>query len=401
MKTYLIKTKFQTYKYVRRVPKPLLEYASTATFRVSLGSNVLEATQQALEFNNAIEEALQLISLNLADELILSKLEKLIPMDKEQEQQITKEEQGLFRNVVTEYIASQESNISAEETRDKSYFYKEVCPALFRHLGITDNPILRNINYTHLLEFRNMITKLPKRNIHKYRTMEISKILLHLDAVANADRLSPRTANKYVKWLRALFNFAVMLNHIQVNLANSIPLLKTLDDKLQRLPLDEVELNALLESVPQQMQYLLQILAYTGLRLSELYKCTLAEIGGYKCFSLTDRGIKLKTKSSYRVIPIHSRLLDGMKEFEESRGKVSSDNLARTTSDTIKKLKFKDMEKKSLYSLRHRFATQLIQKGADSSIVSELMGHSHNTMTLSRYSTGFSVRQLQEVVEML
>ena len=401
MKTYLIKTKFQTYKYVRRVPKPLLEYASTATFRVSLGSNVLEATQQALEFNNAIEEALQLISLNLADELILSKLEKLIPMDKEQEQQITKEEQGLFRNVVTEYIASQESNISAEETRDKSYFYKEVCPALFRHLGITDNPILRNINYTHLLEFRNMITKLPKRNIHKYRTMEISKILLHLDAVANADRLSPRTANKYVKWLRALFNFAVMLNHIQVNLANSIPLLKTLDDKLQRLPLDEVELNALLESVPQQMQYLLQILAYTGLRLSELYKCTLAEIDGYKCFSLTDRGIKLKTKSSYRVIPIHSRLLDGMKEFEESRGKVSSDNLARTTSDTIKKLKFKDMEKKSLYSLRHRFATQLIQKGADSSIVSELMGHSHNTMTLSRYSTGFSVRQLQEVVELL
>ena len=401
MKTYLIKTKFQTYKYVRRVPKPLLEYASTATFRVSLGSNVLEATQQALEFNNAIEEALQLISLNLADELILSKLEKLIPMDKEQEQQITKEEQGLFRNVVTEYIASQESNISAEETRDKSYFYKEVCPALFRHLGITDNPILRNINYTHLLEFRNMITKLPKRNIHKYRTMEISKILLHLDAVANADRLSPRTANKYVKWLRALFSFAIMLNHLQVNLANSIPLQKTLDDKLQRLPLDEVELNALLESVPQQMQYLLQILAYTGLRLSELYKCTLAEIDGYKCFSLTDRGIKLKTKSSYRVIPIHNSLLDGMKDFEELRSKVSSDNLARTTSDTIKKLRFKDMEKKSLYSLRHRFATQLIQKGADSSIVSELMGHSHNTMTLSRYSTGFSVRQLQEVVELL
>lgn len=401
MKTYLIKTKFQTYKYVRRVPKPLLEYASTATFRVSLGSNVLEATQQALEFNNAIEEALQLISLNLADELILSKLEKLIPKDKEQEQQITKEEEGLFRNVVTEYISSQESNISAEETRDKSYFYKQVCPALFRHLGITDNPILRNINYTHLLEFRNIITKLPKRNIHKYRTMDISKILLHLDAITNADRLSPRTANKYVKWLRALFSFAIMLNHLQVNLANSIPLQKTLDDKLQRLPLDEEELNALLKSVPRQMQYLLQILAYTGLRLSELYKCTLTEIDGYKCFSLTDRGIQLKTKSSYRVIPIHNSLLDGMKDFEELRSKVSSGNLARTTSDTIKKLKFKDMEKKSLYSLRHRFATQLIQKGADSSIVSELMGHSHNTMTLSRYSTGFSVRQLWEVIELL
>jgi hypothetical protein len=29
------------------------------------------------------------------------------------------------------------------------------------------------------------------------------------------------------------------------------------------------------------------------------------------------------------------------------------------------------------------------------------MGHSHNTMTLSRYSTGFSVRQLWEVIELL
>ena len=401
MKTHLEKTKHNTYKYVRRVPQELLNYVPNSRFRVSLGSSLLEATQQALSFNNAVEEALQLIYLHVDDSMIIAKLDGLIPKEKPATTTIKVLQSGFLADITADYISSQVDNISAEETRDKRYFYETVCPSIFKEVGVTSNPKLASITYNDLLSFKGIITKLPKRNIQKYRMMELPDILRNLEVVKTEEKLSARTINKYIKWLRALFSFAIMLNHLQVNLANSIPLQKTLDDKLQRLPLDEVELNALLESVPQQMQYLLQILAYTGMRLSELYKCTLTEIDGYKCFSLTDRGIKLKTKSSYRVIPIHNSLLDGMKDFEELRSKVSSDNLARTTSDTIKKLRFKDMEKKSLYSLRHRFATQLIQKGADSSIVSELMGHSHNTMTLSRYSTGFSVRQLHKVVELL
>ena len=401
MKTHLKLTKFKTYKYIRRVPKLLLKYTSTGTFRVSLGASLLEATQTALSFNNAVEEALQLISLHVDESMIISKLDGLIPKEKPTNITTKVLNTGYLSDVTADYISSQVDNISAEETRDKRYFYEKICPCIFEKIGATRNPKLENITYNQLLSFKGIILKLPKRNIQKYRSQELPEILRNLEAVKTEEKLSARTVNKYIKWLRALFSFAIMLNHLQVNLANSIPLQKTIDDKLQRLPLDESELKILLKSVPQQMQYLLQILAYTGMRLSELYKCSITEIDGYKCFSLTDRAIKLKTKSSYRVIPVHKNLLNGMQDFEEFRGRISSDNLARTASDTIKKLKFKDMEKKSLYSLRHRFATQLIQKGADSSIVSELMGHSHSTMTLSRYSTGFSVKQLQEVVEIL
>lgn len=401
MKTHLEKTKHNTYKYVRRVPQELLNYAPNSRFRVSLGSSQHEATQQALSFNNAIDEALQLISLHVNEEIIIAKLDGLIPKDKPIATTTNAVQSGYLSDITADYISSQADNISAEETRDKRYFYEKVCPCIFEKIGATLNPKIENITYNQLLSFKAIILKLPKRNIQKYRSQELEEILQHLEAVKADEKLSARTVNKYIKWLRALFSFAIMLNHLQVNLANSLPLQKTIDDKLQRLPLEEDELKILLESVPQQMRYLLRILAYTGMRLSELYKCSIAEIDGYKCFSLMDRAIKLKTKSSYRVIPVHKNLLNGMEDFEELRGRISSDNLARTTSDTIKKLKFKEMEKKSLYSLRHRFATQLIQKGANTSTVSELMGHSHITMTLSRYSTGFSVRQLWEVVEML
>ena len=401
MKTYLQQTKFKTYKYIRRIPKELLNYTNKSTFRVSLGSNQLEATQTALEYNNAIDEALQLLQMGLDRATILSKLSALIPASSQTAEASKQVQQGLFLDLAEDYLSSQEQNISKEETRDKGYFYRTVCTSIFSAIGLDYNPIIKGITYNHLLQFKAKVVELPKRNIQRYRSMELSEILNHLEEVTSEDKISARTINKYIKWLRALFNFSVMLNHLQVNLASSLPLQKTLDDKLQRLPLSESELSQLLQSLPQKMKYLVKVLAHTGMRLSELYKCEVVELEGIKCFSLMDRELKLKTKSSYRVIPVHHQLLEQLDSFEEQREGVSSDNLARTTSATIKTLDFVAKEKKSLYSLRHSFATRLIQADADTAIVSELLGHTHSTMTLSRYSTGFSVSQLQKVVKLL
>lgn len=400
MKTYITQTKFNTFKYKRRVPKQLLEVTGTDTFRVSLGSNRLEAIQKAVEFNSAIEDALKLSQLGLPDETVLEKLKQLLPSQNHdaQKQQISKDG---FLDLVNEYLNSQQDNISAEETRDKSYFYKEVCPPIFQHIGLSKNPQLSLFEYKHLLEFKSTITKLPKRNIQRYRTMPLTKILSQLSSIKDEDKISARTINKYIKWLRALFGFAIMLKHIEVNLAASLPLQKTIDEKLQRLPLTQQEFQQILAAIKPEMKYLLQILALTGMRLSEVYKCAVEEVDGVKCFSLQNKSLKLKTKSSYRIIPVHSSLIEDLDSLESHRNRVTSDNLARVTSRVIKSLKLPQSDKKSLYSLRHSFATTLIQKGADTAIVSELLGHSHSTMTLSRYATGFSVRQLREVVELL
>ena len=399
MKTYLSKTKHNTFKYIRRVPKPLQELTPIQQFRASLGSNILEATQKAIEFNSAIDDSIKLFQLGLPKETVIGKLEHLLPRNNESVEH--KEIKNGFTDLAAEYLNSQQGNISAEETRDKSYFYKEVCPAIFHYIRLTKNPQLSSVEYKHLLEFKSIITQLPKRNIQRYRSMPLPQILSQLSSIKDEDKISARTVNKYIKWLRALFNFAVMLKHIEVNLATSLPLQKTINEKLQRLPLTHEELQQLLAAVKPEMQYLLQILAFTGMRLSELYKCSVEEVDEIKCFSLQDKSLKLKTKSSYRIIPIHNSLLGKLEHFESYRDTVTSNNLARVTSKAIKALKFPQSDKKSLYSLRHSFATTLVQRGADTAIVSELLGHSHSTMTLSRYATGFSVRQLREVLELL
>ncbi len=55
----------------------------------------------------------------------------------------------------------------------------------------------------------------------------------------------------------------------------------------------------------------------------------------------------------------------------------------------------------TLYGLRHSFATHLASKDIEPYIISELLGHSHKDMTLSRYVKRFSVKLLSEAIDKL
>jgi len=410
MKTYLIQTKFNTYKYQRRVPKQLVKYIDSNYFRVSLGADTTEATSTALHYNSLIDEALQLCSLGISDDIIVHKLEVLIPkpVQKKQSEQL---KEGAFLDVVSGYLKSTEQTL---ETTNKDYFYNKVCPPIFKYIGLTDNPVLKDIDYNHLLKFRDIILQLPKKTLLKYRSMEVGSILKILDDITSKDKLSTVTVNKYIKWLRTLFSFALVRGLITVNLPKAIPTQSTIDDKLQRLPLSDIEYKEIISNLTNgrfshitqsiEKQYLVQVAKFTGLRLSEIYKCKIETIEGVLCFSLLDRSIKLKTKSSYRAIPIHSSLLNDVNNFYNYRNTITALNLSESVNKIIKKHNFKDSHKKSLYSLRHSFATDLITKGANNVLVSQLLGHSLANlggMTLTRYASGHSINQLQEVVELL
>jgi len=400
MNTYLTQTKHNTYRYYRRVPKPLLQYINTSYFRVSLGSDITEATASALQFNQIIDETIQLISLGISETIVIDKLNLLLSQKKE----VSSNKEGLFLDVVSNFLESKKGNVSNTDYEGSVYFYNEVCPTLFKKILSTPNPQLSKITYKHLLKFKEILQQLPKRNIQKYKSMELSVIVKSLSDIPSKDIISNNTVNKFIQRLRALFEFSLNLGLINNNFAKSIKLVSTSDDKLQRLPLSINEIKELKSLLTTEKSYLSSCLFLSSMRLSEVYKCKVEEIEGIKCFTLLDRDIKLKTKSSYRVIPIHSSLLSQIDNFESYRESISSDNLAKSISKLIKKHNFKDSHKKSLYSLRHSFATELIQRGANNILVSQLMGHSlasQGGMTLSRYSSGYNIKQLQEVIEEL
>ncbi|WP_421715277.1 hypothetical protein [Arcobacter arenosus] len=100
-------------------------------------------------------------------------------------------------------------------------------------------------------------------------------------------------------------------------------------------------------------------------------------------FDLTNPKLKLKTKSRRRVIPFHNELvrLQVNNLLHIALNKTTMNLYKRVFNEKIK-VQVTSSSKKVLYSLRHTVATELKHSNVSSIIISELLGHSHDGMTM-------------------
>ena len=102
-----------------------------------------------------------------------------------------------------------------------------------------------------------------------------------------------------------------------------------------------------------------------------------------------------KTKSGMRTIPMSNKCYDLLKTqemnktgvfcFSSANGKVIMGRNARKAFDKILE-KAEISVSYTIHSLRHTFATRLIEKGANIKAVSEILGHKSIQITLDTYS---------------
>ena len=96
-----------------------------------------------------------------------------------------------------------------------------------------------------------------------------------------------------------------------------------------------------------------------------------------------------KSFHSKREIPISTQLYTVLQEFYCNDIYVLNGNRPmepRTLQNRFKKyLKLSGIREMNFHSLRHTFATNCIQTGADIKSVSEVLGHSDVKITLNRY----------------
>ena len=217
---------------------------------------------------------------------------------------------------------------------------------------------------------------------------EIRAWVVHLDTQG----IEARSINRKIATLKAFFKFLLKQGTIETNPTKRLKPLKT--PQLSPEFVEEEKMLRLLDCYPfedsfegKRAQVILELLYGTGIRLAELLALRHQDIDVYNStIRVTGKGNK------QRLMPVLRPLLNLIGEYEQKK-QVSFGAILPTetliVTDAGKPayplLVYKTVrqhlawtttqEKRSPHTLRHTFATHLLNKGADINAIKDLLGH--------------------------
>ena len=217
--------------------------------------------------------------------------------------------------------------------------------------------------------------------------------------------LAPTSIIRKVASLRGFFKWATSMNLLEKNPA------LTLEQPKVPLRLPKVisikEIDELLLSELTELQLVIFELLYScGLRVSELVNLKINDI------DLNSKYVRCFGKGSKeRIIPMGNKALSALKKYLSIREvlikkhKIDSKKLLINDSgrfinrqdvyNFIHRIGRKIQKNISPHTLRHSFATHLLENGADLRVVQELLGHSDVSTT--QLYTHISKKRLKDV----
>ena len=238
-------------------------------------------------------------------------------------------------------------------------------------------------------------------DIHSINRMNINAYVRTL----RERKLAPTSVIRKVASLRGFFKWATSSGILEKNPAATLEQPKT----PQRLPkvVSVKEIDEMLHNNLTPLEHVMMELLYScGLRVSELVNLKLNDI------DLSSKYVRCFGKGSKeRIIPIGEQAKTVVKEYFPTR-----ELLIKKYNLTTKNLLIKDnghfVTRQDVYNfihaqgklihknisphtLRHSFATHLLENGADLRVVQELLGHSDVSTT--QLYTHISKKRLKEV----
>ena len=218
-------------------------------------------------------------------------------------------------------------------------------------------------------------------------------------------RLAPTSVIRKVASLRGFFKWATSMNILEKNPASTLEQPKV----PQRLPkvvsIKEVE-EILHEDLSELQLVMVELLYSCGLRVSELVNLKISDI------DINSKYVRCFGKGSKeRIIPIGGKAIKALNRYLSCRElifkKYNLSSKKLLVNDSGRYINRQDdynfihaCGKKihkniSPHTLRHSFATHLLENGADLRVVQELLGHSDVSTT--QLYTHISKKRLKDV----
>ena len=218
----------------------------------------------------------------------------------------------------------------------------------------------------------------------------------------NKNKYSKTSINRKITSIRTFLSWAVDNNYFnqnQIKIVNNLKVEKKLPNVLTAS-----YINRLLDSLPESSEKdirdkaILELMYSSGLRVSEVSNLTLNSINKNNSIRVLGKG------SKERVLPMTKRAYVSTKKYiETSRPKFENDKSKNYLFLGVRGGQLSDREIRRIvkfrtgtfpHSIRHTFATHLLEGGADLRIVQELLGH--NDPSTTQIYTHVSKKQLQK-----
>jgi len=244
-----------------------------------------------------------------------------------------------------------------------------------------------------------MIKDLNKYDLHEYISM-ISK------------SITSKSLSRKIATIKSLFKFMVSENIIENNISKSIKAPKISKKLPNHLTIDEMNLffNKSLDmlEIPLRDLSIIDLLYSTGIRVSECASILISNIN-FKSNSIKILGkgnkerIVLfgdKTKKNLiRYINEENIQIDGYLFVSGNKKSKNNYITTRTIYNIVKKyIKFiSSNEKLGPHSLRHSFATHLLQTGSDLMAIKDLLGHS--SLSSTQIYTHLDTKRMKEIYD--
>lgn len=213
------------------------------------------------------------------------------------------------------------------------------------------------------------------------------------------NNVSNRSINRKLTALKSFYQFLLRENVISAN-----PMKKVIGPRIsKKLPsfIKEYEMDRFEEIFEKPDNFcvlrnklILDTFYFTGIRLSELINLTVNDI------NLSKLEMKVTGKrNKERIVPVSRNLSETIKSYLPMRQHILDEQqqtnsfliITKTGKQTYPKLVYRIVtnnlayvsknSKKNPHTLRHSFATSLLNHGADLNAIKEILGHSNLTAT--------------------
>ncbi len=284
----------------------------------------------------------------------------------------------------------------------KDHLIESFLDSLYIEKGLSQNTVQSYKN--DISSFAAWVEKSPDIPLAKTTKSNINQYIAHLFKSG----LKSSSVNRKISSIKSFFIFLLKKKHILLSPVEDIDMVR--QEKYLPVSMSEKEVELLLKSpsldsfIGRRDRAMIEMLYATGMRISELINLKITDVD---CNRLVAKVMGKGSKE--RLIPYGEIAADHLNIYLQDRKDINSNEIFLSNRgkkitrgafwNRIKLYLKKENLKESIspHTLRHAFATHLLNRGADLRSVQILLGHSD--LSTTQIYTHIAKKRLGEILK--